>query len=80
MTEPLRIGIAGLGTVGASVVRVLHEKAGQLSRQCGRDIIVTAVSARDRLRVRGVDVSAMTWFDDPVALAQSGGIDRKSVV
>ena len=75
MTEPLRIGIAGLGTVGASVVRVLHEKAGQLSRQCGRDIIVTAVSARDRLRVRGVDVSAMTWFDDPEAMAKGAPID-----
>ena len=48
MAEALRIGIAGLGTVGASVVRVLSEKAAELTRQCGRELVVTGVSARDR--------------------------------
>ena len=58
MAEALRVGIAGLGTVGASVARVLSEKAAELTRQCGRPIVVTAVSARDRNRDRGVDLSA----------------------
>ena len=75
MAEALRIGIAGLGTVGASVARVIETKAGELARQCGRDLVVTAVSARDRTRDRGVDLSGATWFDDPVALAKSGEID-----
>ncbi|MDP3897434.1 MAG: homoserine dehydrogenase [Mesorhizobium sp.] len=75
MTHPLRIGIAGLGTVGASVARVLRDKAGELTRQCGRDIVVTAVSARDRGRDRGVDLSGATWFDDPVELAKSPDIN-----
>ena len=48
MAEALRVGIAGLGTVGASVARVLRDKAAELTRQCGREIVVTAVSARDR--------------------------------
>ena len=74
-TEALRVGIAGLGTVGASVVRVLAAKAADLTRQCGRPIVVTAVSARDRSRDRGVDVSGATWFDDPVELARSAEID-----
>jgi homoserine dehydrogenase len=75
MAEALRVGIAGLGTVGASVVRVLHDKAAELTRQCGRAIEVVAVSARDSRRDRGVDLGAATWFDDPVKLAQADGID-----
>jgi homoserine dehydrogenase len=75
MAEALRVGIAGLGTVGASVVRVLSQKAGQLTRQCGRPIAVTAVSARDRSRERGVDLSGMQWFDDPVKLAEKAEVD-----
>ena len=75
MTEALRVGIAGLGTVGASVARVVHDKAAELTRQCGREIVVAAVSARDRAKDRGVDLSGAEWFEDPVALARSSGID-----
>lgn len=75
MADALRIGIAGLGTVGASTVRVLAEKASELTRQCGRELTVTAVSARDKNRDRGLDLSGIEWFDDPVALARSADID-----
>ncbi|MBS9720638.1 homoserine dehydrogenase [Tianweitania sp. BSSL-BM11] len=75
MTEALRVGIAGLGTVGASVMRVLSDKAAELQRQCGRPISVTAVSARSKGRDRGVDLSGAQWFDDPVALAKTADID-----
>ncbi|MBN9217594.1 MAG: homoserine dehydrogenase [Mesorhizobium sp.] len=75
MAEALRVGIAGLGTVGASVARVLRDKAAELTRQCGRDVTVTAVSARDRKRDRGIDLGSATWFDDPVKMAQAADID-----
>ncbi|RWM11176.1 MAG: homoserine dehydrogenase [Mesorhizobium sp.] len=75
MAEALRVGIAGLGTVGASVARVLNEKAAELTRQCGRDIVVTAVSARDPKRDRGVDLSTAKWFDDAVEMAEKADID-----
>ena len=75
MAESLRVGIAGLGTVGASVVRVLHDKAAELTRQCGREIVVAAVSARDARRDRGIDLSGAEWFDDPVKLAEKAAID-----
>lgn len=75
MAEALRVGIAGLGTVGASVARVLRDKAAELTRQCGRDIVVSAVSARDRKRDRGVDLASAKWFDDPVEMAQTAAID-----
>ncbi|TPL97378.1 homoserine dehydrogenase [Mesorhizobium sp. B2-3-10] len=75
MAEALRVGIAGLGTVGASVARVLRDKAAELTRQCGRDIIVSAISARDRKRERGIDLSSANWFDDPVKMAQTAEID-----
>jgi homoserine dehydrogenase len=73
--EALRVGIAGLGTVGASVARVIASKSAELTRQCGRAIAVTAVSARSKGRDRGVDLSGAQWFDDPVALAKSADID-----
>ncbi|TPJ29350.1 homoserine dehydrogenase [Mesorhizobium sp. B2-7-2] len=75
MAEALRVGIAGLGTVGASVARVLRDKTAELTRQCGRDIVVTAVSARDPKRDRGINLSVAKWFDDPVKLAEKADID-----
>lgn len=75
MSDALRVGIAGLGTVGASVLKILRDKGEMLTRQCGKEIIVTAVSARDAKRDRGVDFSSATWFDDPVTLAKSNNID-----
>ncbi|MCC5779550.1 homoserine dehydrogenase [Nitratireductor sp. B36] len=75
MAEALRIGIAGLGTVGASVVRCMTDKEAELTRQCGRTMALTAVSARDRNRDRGIELGNAQWFDDPVELASSAEID-----
>ncbi len=75
MSEPLRLGIAGLGTVGASLVRVLKEKHNFLAARCGRPIEVVAVSARDRKRKRDCDISGMRWYDDPVELAADSEVD-----
>ena len=75
MSQSLRVGIAGLGNVGASVIRLLDRQSAALASRTGRSIKVTAVSARERNRERGIDVSGYTWFDDPVALARSPDID-----
>ncbi len=75
MSEALRVGIAGLGTVGASVLKILRDKGEMLTRQCGKEIIVSAVSARDKKRDRGVDLSSVSWFEDPISLAKSNEID-----
>jgi homoserine dehydrogenase len=75
MNAPLRLGIAGLGTVGASVVRLLEGQGAAIAAQVGRDVQVTAVSARDRTRDRGFDVEPLAWHDDPVSLAQANSID-----
>ncbi|MEM0907856.1 MAG: homoserine dehydrogenase [Pseudomonadota bacterium] len=65
----VRIGIAGLGTVGASVVRLIE--AEPTHGGSGRNIEVVAVSARDRTKDRGVSLDGATWYDEPVALASS---------
>ena len=72
---PLRIGVAGLGNVGATLVRILQKDATELTRKIGRQVVVTAVCARSRSKDRGIDTTAVEWFDDPVALAKSDGID-----
>ncbi len=75
MSHPLRIGIAGLGTVGTALVNLINRKQNLLAERCGRPIIVTAVCARDKSKKRDCDVSNAIWFDDPVDLAQSGDVD-----
>ncbi len=75
MTSPLRIGIAGLGTVGAGTLRLLLEHRDILAQRCGRPIAVGAVSARERKRDRGVDVSRLRWCDDALALAGDPEVD-----
>ena len=72
---PLRLGIAGLGNVGATLAGMVERDAEALARKLGRGLIVTAVSARSRSRPRGIDVSGYEWFDDPVALAKADSID-----
>lgn len=75
MSNSLRIGIAGLGTVGASLVRLIDEKQAMLTERCGRPVVVTGVNARSKNKDRGVSLDAMTWFDDPMALAVDDNID-----
>jgi len=71
MTKPLRIAMAGLGTVGGGVARLLALRGDELSERAGRKLDVVAVSARDRRKRRATDLSSLTWIDDAVALAES---------
>ncbi len=72
---PLRVGLAGLGTVGAGVIRLLDANAALISRRAGRPILVTAVSARDRSRDRGVDLARFAWEDDAASLVLRDDVD-----
>lgn len=75
MTDPLRIGIAGLGTVGAGVLRILQGHGDLIAARAGRRIEVVAVTARDRSRDRGVPLDSYAWEEDAVALAKRSDID-----
>jgi homoserine dehydrogenase len=75
MPPALRIGLAGPGTVGAAVVRLLDRQAEALTSRTGRKIIIAGVSARDFAKDRGVDLGRFKWFADPVELARSSDID-----
>lgn len=74
-SSALRIGLAGLGTVGLGVVRIVQRNAALIAARAGRPVEIVAVSARDRARARGVDLSAYAWEADPVALARRPDID-----
>jgi len=75
MSRPLSVALAGLGTVGGGVLRLLRDNAEIVTARAGRPIAVTAVSARDRSKDRGVPVSGLRWYDDPVALAGDPAVD-----
>ena len=73
--EPLRIGLAGLGTVGIGVVRIVQDHAALIAARCGRAVQIVAVSARDQTRNRDADLSGYVWETDPAALAKRPDID-----
>ena len=75
MTTPLRLGIAGLGTVGVGVVRIVQRHADLLEARTGRPVTISAVSARSRDKDRGVRLGGYAWEDDPVALATREDVD-----
>jgi homoserine dehydrogenase len=75
MTKPLRLGVAGLGTVGSGLLRLIEAHATRFAETLGRTIVVAGVSARTRRKDRGVSLGHMAWFDDPVELAADPSID-----
>lgn len=75
MSQPLRLGIAGLGTVGVGVVKIVRQQAALLTMRTGREVTISAVSARSRGKDRGVNLDHYGWEDDPVKLATRDDVD-----
>jgi homoserine dehydrogenase len=75
MKPALKIAVAGIGTVGAGTLQLLERQAELLTMRAGRHIVAAAVSARDRRRDRGVNLSAVRWYEDAVAMAADPEID-----
>src|ERR1044071_4850811 len=75
MVAPLKVGLAGLGTVGAAVMRQLERQRDALAQRCGRPIEVAAVTARSRGKDRDLDLRKVRWADDPQTLARDPGVD-----
>ena len=75
MSEPLRIALAGLGTVGTGVIRLIETNAELIARRAGRQVQIVAVSARERGKDRGVDMSPYDWEDDMTAMAARADVD-----
>jgi len=69
MAQPLKVGLAGLGTVGTAVVQLLERGREKLVAHCGRPIEVVALSVRSRGKKRGIDLKGLRWLADPAALA-----------
>ena len=72
---PLRLGIAGLGTVGIGVVKIVQQHAALIALRTGRPIQITAISARDKSKNRDADLSGYAWETDPIALATRADVD-----
>jgi homoserine dehydrogenase len=75
MVAPLKVGIAGLGTVGVEVVRLIEDQSRMLSARCGRGVRVVAVTARSKAKKRGLDLKKIEWAKSPLALANDPTID-----
>src|SRR6195952_1802390 len=75
MVAPLKVGIAGLGTVGAEVVRLIEAQSRTLSARCGRGVRVVAVTARSKAKKRNLDLGGIAWAKNALDLANDPGVD-----
>ncbi len=75
MSEAVKVAVAGLGTVGVGTLRLIETHGDLIAARAGRPVLVSAVTARDRARDRGIDLSSVRWFEDPIALATDREID-----
>ena len=75
MTSPLRIAIAGLGTVGAGMLSIIQANAALLSARCGREVRVVAVSMRDAGKKRDAKLDGIRVEKDARALATASDVD-----
>jgi homoserine dehydrogenase len=75
MSKPLRLAIAGLGTVGVGVIKIIQQHADLIESRAGRPITITAINARTRDKDRGVDVSAYQWMDGAAEFANMDDVD-----
>ncbi|MEQ9448748.1 MAG: homoserine dehydrogenase, partial [Rhodospirillaceae bacterium] len=75
MSKPLKVGIAGLGTVGVGTFKLLEANSAVIAMRCGRPLAVTAVAASRKEKDRGSDVSGIAWFNDGAELAAQADVD-----
>ena len=75
MSEPFRIAIAGLGTVGAGVVKILTQNKDIIATRAGREVQIVAVSARNKSQNRDIDISAYQWMENAADISVIDGID-----
>jgi homoserine dehydrogenase len=75
MSDGLKLGLAGVGTVGSGLLRLLAARKAELAVRAGRPIEVVAVSTANRLKNRDADISSFRFVQDPVALAKDPSID-----
>jgi homoserine dehydrogenase len=75
MSQPLRLGVAGLGTVGVGLLNLLQKHASRLAGTVGHELVVTGVTARNRDKKRGINLDGMRWFDSAAQLAAEPSID-----
>jgi homoserine dehydrogenase len=75
MVAPLKVGLAGLGTVGAAVIDLIARERAALTARTGRAIEVVAVTARSKAKKRPIDLSRFKWVRDPLALATDPDVD-----
>jgi len=75
LPAPLRVALAGLGTVGAGVIRLIEANAALIARRAGRPIVISVVGARDRSKKRPVDLSPYAWEDDMVVMGERDDVD-----
>jgi homoserine dehydrogenase len=73
--NPVKIGLLGLGTVGAGTVNVLLRNASEITRRAGRAIRVVHASARDVQKPRACPTEGIRLTTDPFAVVDDPDVN-----
>jgi homoserine dehydrogenase len=75
MSDGLRVGMLGCGTVGAAVIRMLHEHTGEIERRAGTHVEVVRVAVRDPDRARDVPLDPSRLVKEPDEIVSAPDVD-----
>ena len=73
--RPLRVGMIGIGTVGAGTFRVLARNQAEIAGRAGRGIKMVVVCARSLARAMGVVGKEVALTNDPMQVATHPEVD-----
>jgi homoserine dehydrogenase len=73
--KPIKVGLLGVGTVGAGTFNVLQRNQEDIRRRAGRGIEITMVAARNLDRARGIVGAGVEVVGDPFAVVNNPDID-----
>lgn len=74
-TEPVRVGLLGLGTVGCGTLTVLSRNREEITRRAGRRIEIVQAAARDPGKKRGCSLTGVDVVSDAEKIVTNPAVD-----
>ena len=71
----IKIGIAGLGTVGSGVINLINKNRNEIKERTGCELIIQCISASNKNKKRSCDIKNINFYSDPIDMLNKESID-----